>query len=113
MSSIARSNKTLSGCLVSLVIGSSYFLRRKLQEVKRPAIMIATRKCFTISTLPYPCYRLNLQEHGLAGRALQIGERPTGVGSVKNRRPCHQPVTPGAGDLSGVFGRHPAIDLDG
>ena len=40
-------------------------------------------------------------------------KRLAGVGGVKNRRPCHQPVTPGASDLTGILQRYAAIDLDG
>src|ERR1700727_2828784 len=56
---------------------------------------------------------LDFNEHGLARRALQIDKRLAGVWRVKNRRPCNQPVTPGASDFTGVFGRVSAIDLNG
>src|SRR5579871_2878431 len=122
MSLIARSYRTLSGCLVSLVMGLSYFLRLKPQlEVNRPPIRIAMKRCRAIvmiprcSTLQFSvcCSNLHPRQGGLASRSFQFQEGRTGVRSVKYGRPCNQPVTPGAGDLGGVLERHSPVDFNG
>src|SRR5438876_4657465 len=93
MSATALSYKTLSGCLVSFVIGFSYFLRRKPQEVSKPASNNTT-KMYRAIIISYKL-NLNFEQRGFASRPLHFHKSRSWVGGVKNGRPCYQPVTPG------------------
>src|SRR5690242_408344 len=115
MSAMALSNSTLSGCRVSFVIGFSYFFLRK-QEVfsrlKTAASRMKLRRIDLEKTICHLVVNSDLNRYRLPGDILQMGECRRRVGGVKNRRPCDDPVTPGAHRVAYVIRRDPAVNLD-
>src|SRR5664279_4215125 len=113
---MALSNSTLSGCCVSLVMGLLYFLRRMPQ----PPRSTATAKTAAVERIAFrtiinqsPQPDLTLDRDSLRRDLTHLTKRSFRVRTVKDRRPCDDPVTPRAHHFRQIFFVNAAIDFDG
>src|ERR1051326_4461404 len=103
---MALSNRTLSGCSVSLVMGFSYFLRWNPQPLLSRTAASAAIPIFLvlkfITLIPYDvCLTtitesdLNVYHPGRLRQVLHLRERRRRIPSAKNGGPGHHPLYPG------------------
>src|ERR1700731_2772639 len=99
MSLMDLSNRTLSGCCVSLVMGFSYFLRLKPHEdeTRTTARLDAMMNRFEKPNMKKPRRynsKLDSNVSGVPGPLPHVQERGRRIHSVKYGRPCHHPLYP-------------------
>ncbi len=104
---MALSKSTLSGCLVSLVMGFSYFLRRRPQE---DSTANGDRNCKITNGVSNHNESTQIQHGAIASdcavarrNLLHLAHGGFRIGSVKYRRPCDNPVTPCAHHIRQVI----------
>src|SRR3954471_12629716 len=112
---IARSNRTLSGCSVSFEIGASYFLRRngkKPQKSRTASALAVTTKigwrlCIFSDLLDPDC-----AAGSQLGDLLHFLHGCGWIGTMKDGRTRHHPVTPRRNNTLQIIAPNPAIYLD-
>src|ERR1035437_8755830 len=116
ISLMALSNSTLSGCCVSLVMGLEYFLRRMPQPPSSTATANTTaveRIAFRTIITQSPQADLTCDLDSLRRNLTHLKYRGLRVRTVKDRRPCDDPVTPRTHHFRQILLVHAAIDFDG
>src|ERR1035441_10248225 len=120
MSSMEVSKRILSGCWVSLGIGLSYLWRRQAEAPRRSATTPNTvawrrewRLVIGLLTPKHRHWALTLNGGSLGRDLAHFAHGSFGIGTVKNSRPCDDPITPGADNVGQVFSMGAAIDFDG
>src|SRR5690242_3068886 len=108
---MALSNRILSGCWVCAVIGFSYFLCLKAQELI-PRATATIGISFRLKKRIQNLYALNSNGCGVVRDPAHFLERGRRVHTVKNGRPRHHPFDPCIYDFPKVILGDAAVDLN-
>src|SRR5581483_7935550 len=108
---MALSNRILSGCWVCAVIGFSYFLCLKAQELITRAIATMGISFRLKKRMEY-LYALDSNGCGVLRDPPHFLECGRGIHTVKHRRPRHDPFGPCIYNFPKVVLSHATVDLD-